>query len=73
MTLEEKIIRIIEIILRLLVVGVLYHISKQLKEIAPKESTTGQFLSKFYLPAIILIIIILLVVVLEIPSALLGH
>lgn len=72
MTLEEKIIRVIEIILRLLVVGVLYHISKQLKDMMPEDSNSGKFLRKFYLPAIILIIIILLVVVLEIPSALLG-
>lgn len=73
MTLEEKIIRVIEIILRLLVVGVLYHISNQLKEMAPKDTRSGKFIRKIYLPAIILIIIILLVFVLEIPKALLGH
>lgn len=73
MTLEEKIIRVIEIIMRLLVVGVLYHISQQLKEMTPKDSRSGIFIRRIYLPAIILIIIILLVFVLEIPKALLGH
>ena len=73
MTLEEKIIRVIEIILRLLVVGVLYHISKQLKEMTSEHTQSGQFVRKIYLPAIIIIIILLLVFVLEVPKALLGH
>lgn len=73
MSIEEKIIRVIEIILRLLVVGVLYHISKQLKEMTPVDTKSGQFIRKIYLPAIIVIILLLLVFVLEVPKALLGH
>lgn len=70
----ESIVLLFEIILRLLVLGFLFHISRQMKEMTQteEESKRSEFIKKFYLPTIILIIIVALIIVLGIPKAFMG-
>ena len=71
----EIVVRSFEILLRLLVLGLLFHISRQIKQMSKTKDNkeSSNFLRKFYLPSIILIIIVALFVVLGIPKVFIGR